>query len=135
MKPTQQKCSNCGKPIEKYGVMFPTTDEKRRNQCVECARKWMEEKENQPPTSEWEQKLKEMIPLQGCGVSTNQIIEVVKKAISQAKSEAVGEYKRELVKKIELLEKLDTYKNVPERENEDAGIFNSALQEIIKLLK
>lgn len=33
-------CSNCNKPLTK-GVMSPTLDKKRRNQCFECAREWM----------------------------------------------------------------------------------------------
>lgn len=38
---TNTKCSNCGLPITKMGVMSPTLDEKRRNQCPKCARGWM----------------------------------------------------------------------------------------------
>ena len=40
MKP-KTLCSNCGKPIGKIGVMSPTIDEMRRQQCVECADKWL----------------------------------------------------------------------------------------------
>ena len=40
---TKLTCSHCGKPI-KHSVMSPTLDKKRRNQCVECAREWLDTK-------------------------------------------------------------------------------------------
>lgn len=48
MKP-KTLCSNCGKPIGKIGVMSPTIDEMRRQQCVGCADKWLK-----PKTPAWE---------------------------------------------------------------------------------
>ena len=45
MVKTKEKCTNCGK--ENKGVWFasPTTDEKRRNQCLSCANPNMSKKE------------------------------------------------------------------------------------------
>ena len=30
------KCTNCGKEIEKVGVMMPTLNPKERNRCMSC---------------------------------------------------------------------------------------------------
>mgnify|MGYP001607606244 CR=1 FL=1 len=38
---TNTKCTNCGLPVGKMGILSPTLDEKRRNQCPKCAREWM----------------------------------------------------------------------------------------------
>lgn len=39
--PLINKCSNCGKYINKIGVMAFTLNKKRRYQCIDCAaNKW-----------------------------------------------------------------------------------------------
>ena len=42
---TNTKCTNCGLPIGKMGVLSPTLDLKRRNQCPKCAREFMTNKQ------------------------------------------------------------------------------------------
>ena len=33
------KCTNCGKPIKRIGVMMPTANPKHRNMCTSCGDK------------------------------------------------------------------------------------------------
>jgi hypothetical protein len=46
IKAEDSLCTNCGKPITGTGVMSPTLDEKRRNQCRECAKEWLKTKDS-----------------------------------------------------------------------------------------
>ena len=62
---TKLTCSHCGKPI-KHSVMSPTLDKKRRNQCVECAREWLDtKKKGLTPTpnrqSEWDKEIHKIL--------------------------------------------------------------------------
>src|SRR3990167_2227986 len=38
----ENTCTNCGQEIGKIGVLSPTTDPKKRNQCLNCAEKDIE---------------------------------------------------------------------------------------------
>ena len=57
---TKMICSNCHKPIGKFGAISPTTDKRRRQQCLKCADKWMESKQVKVKWEvkpEWEKEL------------------------------------------------------------------------------
>ena len=36
----KNNCTNCGKEIKGMGILSPTTDKKRTNQCLLCASGW-----------------------------------------------------------------------------------------------
>ena len=92
--PDQLFCSNCGKPIQGVGVMMPTIDKTKRNQCLECGNKDMASpiKIKKDERVEWERKLEtNLFYIDVPFKYWSGLIDFIRSLLTQSRKEAVKE--------------------------------------------